>query len=61
MQRAKIVLMAADGWENLDIAREVGTDRQTVGRWRTRLAKGASPASRRIGPAAAARPASANP
>lgn len=39
VQRARIVLMAADGSENIDIAREVGTDRQTVGRWRTRFAK----------------------
>ena len=39
VQRARIVLLAADGEENIDIAREVGTDRQTVGRWRTRFAK----------------------
>lgn len=39
VQRARIVMMAADGSENIDIAREVGTDRQTVGRWRTRFAK----------------------
>jgi transposase len=39
VQRARIVLMAADGVENIDIAREVGTDRQTVGRWRSRFAK----------------------
>ena len=38
VQRARIVLMAADGSENIDIARELGTDRQTVGRWRTRFA-----------------------
>jgi len=39
VQRARIVLLAADGRENLDIASEVGTDRQTVGRWRTRFAR----------------------
>ena len=39
VQRARIVLMAAEGSENIDIAGEVGTDRQTVGRWRTRFAK----------------------
>ena len=39
VQRARIVLLAADGMENMDIAGEVGTDRQTVGRWRTRFVK----------------------
>ena len=37
--RAKIVLLAAGGSENIDIATEVGTDRQTVGRWRSRFAR----------------------
>src|SRR5439155_25638093 len=39
VQRAKIVLLAAGGSENIDIATEVGTDRQTVGRWRSRFAR----------------------
>lgn len=39
VQRARIVLLSAEGRENIDIADEVGTDRQTVGRWRTRFAK----------------------
>lgn len=39
VQRAKIVLLAADENENIDIANEVGTDRQTVGRWRSRFAR----------------------
>ena len=39
VQRARIVLAAADGTENIDIAAQVGTDRQTVGRWRNRFAK----------------------
>lgn len=39
VQRARIVLLAADGRENIDIANEIGTDRQTVGRWRTRFLK----------------------
>lgn len=39
VQRARIVLLAADGRENLEIAAEVGTDRQTVGRWRSRFAR----------------------
>ena len=36
MQRAKIVLLAADGLENTDIAPAVGCTRQTVARWRDR-------------------------
>lgn len=36
MQRAKIVLLAADGQENKDIADAVGVTRQLVGRWRNR-------------------------
>jgi transposase len=39
VQRARIILLAAEGRENIEIAEEVGTDRQTVGRWRTRFAK----------------------
>ena len=39
VQRAKIILRSADGAQNIDIANEVGTDRQTVGRWRMRFAK----------------------
>ncbi|MGQ0613352.1 MAG: IS630 family transposase [Planctomycetaceae bacterium] len=38
-QRAKIVLLAAEGRENRDIAAELGATRRTVGRWRTRFAK----------------------
>ena len=37
--RAKVILRAADGAENIDIAREVGIDRGAVGRWRTRFIK----------------------
>ncbi|MBL8763818.1 MAG: IS630 family transposase [Phycisphaerae bacterium] len=39
VQRARIILLAAEGRENIEIADEVGTDRQTVGRWRTRFAQ----------------------
>ena len=35
--RARIVLLAANGMANKDIAKEVGTDRLTVGRWRNRF------------------------
>jgi transposase len=36
--RAKIILMAAEGRRNDDIARELGIDRIAVGRWRSRFA-----------------------
>ncbi len=37
--RAKIVLHAAEGLENREIALKLGTDRESVGRWRSRFAK----------------------
>ena len=37
--RAKIVLRAAEGMMNKDIARQVGTDRLSVARWRRRFAE----------------------
>ncbi len=39
VQRAKIVLLAAQGQENKQIAQELGVMRRTVGRWRTRFAQ----------------------
>jgi len=39
VQRAKIVLAAADGRENRTIAAELGCTRRTVGTWRTRFVK----------------------
>ncbi|MBE0557897.1 MAG: IS630 family transposase, partial [Proteobacteria bacterium] len=39
VNRAKIVLLAAQGWLNKDIAVEVGVGRDTVGRWRERFSK----------------------
>lgn len=39
VKRAEIVLQAADGIRNKDIAKKLGTDRQTVARWRRRYAK----------------------
>ena len=36
MQRARIVLLAAEGRQNKDIAGIVGVTRQLVGRWRNR-------------------------
>jgi transposase len=38
VQRAKIVLAAADGRENKDIATQLGCTRRTVGTWRNRFA-----------------------
>src|SRR5438105_3896789 len=37
--RSKIVLHAADELENQEIAIKLGTDRESVGRWRSRFAK----------------------
>lgn len=37
-QRAKMILLAAEGYENQHIATAVGTSRQTVGLWRARFA-----------------------
>jgi len=39
VQRSRIVLAAAEGRENIDIASAVGTDRLTVARWRKRFAQ----------------------
>ena len=39
-QRAEIVLLAADGANNCEIARSVGVTRQTVRAWRDRFARG---------------------
>ena len=40
VQRANIVLMAAEEQQNKDIARALGVMERTVGRWRSRFAKG---------------------
>lgn len=37
--RARIVLMAAQGEQNIDIARQVGLSRESVGKWRRRYVK----------------------
>jgi DNA-binding CsgD family transcriptional regulator len=39
MQRAKIVLLAADGKENKEIAQTLAVQPSTVGRWRKRFAQ----------------------
>ena len=37
VRRAKTVLLCADGLNNSAVAQEVGTTRQTVGKWRERF------------------------
>src|SRR5918996_5908438 len=39
VERARIVLLAGDGWGSRAIAREVGCARGVVSRWRMRFAK----------------------
>src|ERR687897_3779178 len=39
VERARIVLLAADGWASRAIAREVGCARGVVSRWRVRFAR----------------------
>jgi transposase len=39
-RRAKMVLLAAEGWENREIAAEIGVGRVQVARWRDRYAEG---------------------
>ncbi len=39
VKRAQIVLAAAQGLENQEIAEELGITRETVGRWRSRFAE----------------------
>ena len=43
-ERAAIILLAADGLENREIAARLGQDKMKVGRWRQRYAKGGLPA-----------------
>lgn len=39
VQRAKIVLAASEGVTNMEIAKQVGLSRQSVGKWRNRYAR----------------------
>lgn len=39
-ERSAIILLAADGLENKEIARRLGQDKMKVGKWRQRYAKG---------------------
>ena len=37
VRRSEIVLLAADGWPNQDIAQALSASRSTVGKWRQRF------------------------
>jgi transposase len=56
MQRAKIVLLAAEGKMNKDIAAELGITPNTVVRWRGRFAKGGLAAIEKDAPRSGRRP-----
>lgn len=43
-QRARVILLAAQGWQNKDIADEVRLDRRQVALWRRRFIEGGLPA-----------------
>ena len=49
-QRAPVVLLAAEGWQNKDIAVEAGLDRRQVALWRERFLAGGIDALRRDAP-----------
>lgn len=49
-QRARIVMLAAKGMQNKDIALEVGLDRRQVSMWRERFIEGGIPALRKDAP-----------
>ena len=56
MQRAKIVLLAAEGKMNKDIAVELGINPNTVVRWRSRFARGGVAAIEKDAPRGGRRP-----
>ncbi len=49
-QRAKLILLAAQGWQNKDIAEEVKLDRRQVAVWRRRFIEGGIEALRKDAP-----------
>ena len=49
-QRARVVLLAAKGWQNKEIAVEVGLDRRQVALWRRRFLDGGIEALRKDAP-----------
>jgi transposase len=53
-QRARVILLAARGWQNKDIATEVKLDRRQVALWRRRFLDGGIQALLRDAPRAGA-------
>jgi len=49
-QRARLILLAAEGWQNKDIAVDVGLDRRQVALWRQRFVDGGIDALRKDAP-----------
>jgi transposase len=49
-QRARVILLAAQGWQNKDIADEVDLDRRQVALWRRRFSEGGIDALRQDAP-----------
>ena len=49
-QRARVILLAAEGWQNKDIAVEVALDRRQVALWRQRFLQGGIDALRQDAP-----------
>ena len=49
-QRAQVILLAAQGWQNKDIAVEVDLDRRQVALWRSRFLQGGIDALRQDAP-----------
>jgi transposase len=49
-QRARVILLAAQGWQNKDIAEEVDLDRRQVALWRQRFVSGGIDALRQDAP-----------
>ncbi|MEO5733508.1 MAG: helix-turn-helix domain-containing protein, partial [Rubrivivax sp.] len=49
-QRARVILLASEGWQNKDIAVQVGLDRRQVAMWRQRFLNGGIDALRKDAP-----------
>src|SRR5688572_27272442 len=49
-QRVRVILLAAEGWQNKDIAVEVASDRRQVALWRRRFQQGGIDALRQDAP-----------
>ena len=58
--RAKIVLLATDGFENKQIAKQLGVSRQLVARWRTRFLESGIPGIEKDAPRPGRKPTVSN-